>query len=170
MGTDLFRAGMRKLAGAVNIITTVDASGQRCGITATAVCSLSVEPPSLIACVNRATSVGTVVPTSRMFCVNVLSHDQQSIADTFAGRSGLARDQRFTCGSWSVLSTGAPVLDDARVSFDCELVEATEYATHMILVGRVVMTRLGTDLLPPLVYGDGAYLAALDPQAHVAAN
>lgn len=170
MNNDLFRTGMRKLAGAVNIITTTDDKGRRCGITATAVCSLSVEPPALVACVNRETSVGTVAPKSRIFCVNVLGHEQQHIADTFAGRTGLARDERFSCGVWQTLSTGAPALEGARVSFDCELIEVSEFSTHMILIGRVVHTRLGRTETPPLVYGDGAYLAALDPQEHGAAG
>lgn len=163
MGTEDFRAGMRRLAGAVNIITTIDGEGRRCGITATAVNSLSTDPPSLIACVNKATSVGQVAPAARIFCVNVLASEQQQLADVFAGRTDLARDDRFQKGNWARLQTGAPVLADARASFDCELVEAIDYATHLILIGRVVATRLGSMPDMPLLYGDGSYLAAIEP-------
>ena len=70
MGSGLFRAGMRRLAGGVTIITSLDAEGRRCGITATAVCSLSTDPPSLVACVNRETSIAAVVEQRGVFAVH----------------------------------------------------------------------------------------------------
>ncbi len=73
MGSEEFRAGMRKLAGGVTIVTSIDQEGRRCGLTATAVCSLSTEPPSLVACVNRTSSVAAVVEASGVFAVNVLA-------------------------------------------------------------------------------------------------
>lgn len=160
MGSDLFRAGMRRLAGGVTIITSLDAEGRRCGITATAVCSLSTEPPSLIACVNRSTSIAAVVEQRGVFAVNVLAEDQRGVAETFAGRTGHAREDRFAVGEWIDDGTGAPVLADASVSFDCKLAEIHEFGTHMILIGQVVSTRCADGETPPLIYGDGAFLTA----------
>lgn len=167
MGSDLFRAGMRRLAGGVTIITSLDVDGQRCGITATAVCSLSTEPPSLVACVNRSTSIAAVINQRRVFAVNVLAEPQRSVAETFAGRTGHAREERFAIGDWLQDTTGAPILADAAVSFDCRLAEIHEFGTHMILIGEVVATRCAGEETPPLIYGDGAFLTAR--QAAVAA-
>ncbi|MDO6965045.1 flavin reductase family protein [Rhizobium alvei] len=160
MGSDLFRAGMRRLAGGVTIITSVDAEGRRCGITATAVCSLAAEPPSLIACVNRSTSIAAVVEQRGVFAVNVLAEDQQPVAETFAGRTGHSREDRFAIGDWGIAETGAPVLGGAAVSFDCRLAEIHEFATHMILIGEVVATRVEGEEASPLIYGGGAFLTA----------
>ncbi|WP_174802929.1 flavin reductase family protein [Martelella limonii] len=153
-----FRDGMRRLAGGVTIITSIDAEGRRCGITATAVCSLSADPPALIACVNRETSIAAVVEQRGVFAVNVLATAQQAVAETFAGRTGHAREERFSVGDWIEAATGAPVLAGAAVSFDCRLAELHCFATHMILIGSVVETRCATAGTPPLIYGDGAFL------------
>lgn len=158
MGSGLFRAGMRRLAGGVTIITSLDAEGRRCGITATAVCSLSTDPPSLVACVNRETSIAAVVEQRGVFAVNVLATAQRAVAETFAGRTGHQREDRFSVGDWGVAETGAPVLADAAVSFDCRLAEAVTFGTHMILIGKVAATRCAEGEAPPLLYGDGAFL------------
>jgi flavin reductase (DIM6/NTAB) family NADH-FMN oxidoreductase RutF len=168
MGSDLFRAGMRRLAGGVTIITTLDAEGRRCGITATAVCSLSTEPPSLIACVNRSTSVAAVVEQRGVFAVNVLAEDQRSVAETFAGRTGHAREDRFAIGEWLADCTGAPVLFDAATSFDCKLAGIHDFGTHMILIGEVVSTRCADGETLPLIYGNGAFLTARLPESAAA--
>lgn len=163
MGNEEFRAGMRKLAGGVTIVTSIDGEGQRCGLTATAVCSLSTEPPSLLACVNRASSVAAVVEASKVFAVNVLAYEQQPVAEVFAGRAGLAREERFSAGDWKTGKTGAPVLAETCVSFECELVEIKEFGTHLILIGKVAATHAAPEDDNPLIYGNGAFLTALAP-------
>ena len=160
MGSDIFRAGMRRLAGGVTIITSLDGEGHRCGITATAVCSLSTDPPSLVACVNQSTSIAAVVRQRGVFAVNVLAEDQRPVAETFAGRTGHAREDRFAIGDWLSGATGAPVLYGANVSFDCRLAEIHEFGTHLILIGEVVATRCADGDVLPLIYGDGAFLTA----------
>jgi len=167
MSSEEFRAGMRKLTGGVTIITSMDAEGNRCGLTATAVCSLSTEPPSLLACVNRSSSVAAVVESSGVFAVNVLSLDQQPVAEVFAGRAGLVREERFAAGEWiKGIITGAPVLSQTCVSFECEIAEVKEFGTHLILIGTVAKTHCASEDDNPLIYGNGAFLtAAVPPQA-----
>ncbi len=166
MGNDEFRAGMRKLTGGVTIITSIDADGNRCGLTATAVCSLSTEPPSLLACVNRTSSVAAVVESAGVFAVNVLSLEQQPVAEVFAGRAGLVREERFAAGHWIKGQTGAPVLAETCVSFECEIAEIKEFGTHLILIGKVAATHCAPEDDSPLIYGNGAFLtAAVPPQA-----
>ncbi len=155
MSADLFVAGMRKVAGAVTVITTVGNDGERRGLTATAVCSLSADPPSLIACVNRKTWVAQFVPDSGVFAVNVLSHIQEDIARAFAGQMSLAAGDRFGVGDWRAGKTGLPVAHGALAAFECRLENRMEQGTHLILIGRVVETTLGEG--HSLVYLNGGF-------------
>ena len=157
MDKDTFRAAMRQVAGAVTVVTTRALNGEPRGVTATAVCSLTVEPPSVIACINRDTWVGQIAPESGNFCVNVLAKAQQPVAETFAGRSALAGAERFQIGAWQDADTGAPILDGAIASFDCDLEQAVDFATHVILIGRVRKTVSDNPDAEPLVYVGGAF-------------
>ena len=159
MDKDTFRAAMRQVAGAVTVVTTRALNGEPRGVTATAVCSLTVEPPSVIACINRDTWVGQIAPESGNFCVNVLAKAQQPVAETFAGRSALAGAERFQIGAWQDADTGAPILDGAIASFDCDLEQAVDFATHVILIGRVRKTVSDNPDAEPLVYVGGAFTA-----------
>lgn len=155
MSSELFLAGMRKVAGAVTVVTTIDRAGERRGLTATAICSLSAEPPSLIACVNRKTWVAQFVPDSGVFAVNVLSHTQEAVARAFAGQMSLAAGERFTIGDWGLGTSGVPICRDALASFECRLARAVEHTTHVILIGEVVATALGSG--QALVYLGGNF-------------
>ena len=157
MSADIFLAGMRRVAGAVTVITTTGSDGERRGLTATAVCSLSADPPSLIACVNRKTWVAQFVPQAGVFAVNVLSHSQEPIARTFAGHTALAGADRFAAGDWRTGRSGAPVVAGALASFECRLGKLIEHATHIILIGEVVETTVGDG--DSLVYLDGGFSA-----------
>ena len=78
-----FRACMRQVPGAVAVVTTVHA-GARSGLTATAVCSVSAEPPQMLVCVNRSSSAERVIAAAGRFGVSYLSGDHQTVADAFA--------------------------------------------------------------------------------------
>ena len=71
-----FRNAMSKLAAAVNIVTTQGEAGT-CGITATAVCSITDTPPTVLVCVNRNSQMNTVFKQNKQVCINVLSAEQQ---------------------------------------------------------------------------------------------
>ena len=157
MSEEEFRRGMRRVAGTVTVVTTRGPNGERRGATATAVCSLTVDPPSVMACINRQTWVGRLAPESGNFAVNVLSADDVAIAETFAGRTKVEPEARFQSGNWRAGDTGAPILDDALSVFDCQLEKAIDFASHVILIGRVVRTWIGPDEGPPLVYVEGGY-------------
>ena len=157
MDKDHFRSAMRQVAGAVTVVTTRGVNGEPRGVTATAVCSLTVEPPSVIACINRDTWVGQFAPQSGNFCVNVLTREQQTVAETFAGRTPLAAAERFQVGAWADHDTGAPVLEGSIASFDCDLEQAVDFATHVILIGRVRKTVSDNIRGEPLVYVDGNF-------------
>jgi flavin reductase (DIM6/NTAB) family NADH-FMN oxidoreductase RutF len=152
---DDYRALMRHLAGAVTVVTAGRPSERR-GLTATAVCSLSASPPTLLACVNRRAGAHDLIISGRSFSVNLLASDQENVAGCFSGQSNLRGEDRFASGTWGTLLTGAPILVGALASLDCELIEYKSVATHTIFIGRVV-SGCSCDGAEPLIYLRGAY-------------
>src|SRR5467141_2404026 len=138
----LFREAMGRLGAAVHVVTTAGPAGKT-GFTATAVCSVSDAPPTLLVCLNRRSQGGPILRENKVFCVNTLGSDGQALADVFAGRTGAVNAQRFAAGSWSILKTGAPVLVQSVVAFDCQVVEIRAVASHNVIFGAVVDIRLG---------------------------
>jgi flavin reductase (DIM6/NTAB) family NADH-FMN oxidoreductase RutF len=152
---DSFRTGMRWLASGVCLITTTDADGARCGLTATAVCSVSASPPTLLCCINRSNSSHAAIRQSGIFTVNVLSCEDRALADRFASRIGA--QEKFAEGLWCTMETGAPALESALASFDCRIAHAVEVATHGILFGEIQAVRVRNTSAKPLLYAQGAY-------------
>lgn len=138
MDKSIFRNGMSRLGSAVSIITTRHGD-IRNGFTASAVCSVSDTPPTLLVCINRASSSFPAFANARHFCVNTLMPGQEELSEVFGGRT--PSKDRFAFGTWTVGLTGAPVLADASVSFECELTNAVDEATHRVLFGRVLHTQ-----------------------------
>ena len=120
-----FKAGMRALAGAVNIITSTNA-GHRYGMTATAVCSATADPPTVLACINKlATTHGAVA--KRGVLRQRAARRGLELSTSFSGaQSG---ETRFKSRDWTRLATGSPVLIDALVSFDCRVVKRLSHGT-----------------------------------------
>ena len=150
-----FREAMSRLGAAVHVITTAGPGGKT-GATATAVCSVSDAPPTLLMCLNRRSQTNPVVVENGVFCVNTLGHDGAAIADLFAGRTGVQGTDRFKTGDWTVLSTGSPVLASAVIAFDCRIIEVRAVASHNVFFGAVETVRLGPSG-PALVYHERAY-------------
>ena len=148
-----FKTGMRTLAGAVNIISSAQ-GGRRYGMTATAVCSATAEPPTVLVCINKLATTHGAVAKSKVFCVNVLRAEDWELSTTFSGAQ--SSDARFKSGKWSHLATGSPVLLDALVCFDCRVVKKLNHGSHTIFLGRVEQILLGQKG-KPLLYSDGQY-------------
>ena len=148
-----FKLGMRTLAGAVNIITSVHA-GHRYGMTATAVCSVSAEPPTVLACINKLAVTHDAVVKAKVFCVNVLRAEDWELSTVFSGAQ--TGEGRFKTGNWTRLVTGSPALVDALVSFDCRVVKRLAHGTHSIFLGEVEQILIGQKG-KPLLYSDGQY-------------
>ena len=150
-----FREAMSRLGAAVHVITT-DGPGGKAGTTATAVCSVSDAPPTLLVCLNRRSHTNSAALQNGVFCVNTLRDGGAEIADLFAGRTGVAGAERFATGEWIVLTTGSPVLASAVVAFDCRIIEVRLVGSHDVVVGAVETVRLGANG-PVLVYHERAY-------------
>jgi flavin reductase (DIM6/NTAB) family NADH-FMN oxidoreductase RutF len=155
VSAEAFRQGMRRLAAGVTIVTTL-CDGERSGLTATAVASLSIDPPQVLVCVHRDAGAHDLIDRGARLCINVLSHAHQKLAARFAGQDGVFGAERFKVGRWITLKTGAPVLTDALASFDCIVTERIQASTHTIFIGHVVAVR-SRPKARPLVYASGTY-------------
>lgn len=162
VGGPEFRDCIARYPSGVNIITTAGPAG-RSGFTATAVASVSDDPPTVLVCLNRKSAQNAVVKENRRFAVNLLPAGAEELADIFAGRSGLSGEARFAHGTWTTLASGAPVLATSIMTLDCLLLDLEEVGTHTIFFGTVVGTRLTpvrADGSPEiLVYHDRHYAA-----------
>jgi flavin reductase len=150
-----FREAMSQLGAAVHVVTTAGPAGMA-GFTATAVVSVSDQPATLLVCLNRRSQCSPILRENQVLCVNTLRAGADTIADVFAGRTGVPMAQRFDSGTWTALSTGAPVLADAVVAFDCRVIEVKAVATHNVVFAGVVAVRRGKPG-PALVYHERAY-------------
>ena len=137
-----FRNGMCLLTGAVNVITTSGATG-RFGFTASAVCSVTDNPPTLLVCMNRSSSSHCHFKDNGILSVNVLGGHHQEVSRAFSSR--ISMEERFTHGDWGVLETGAPILGDALVSFDCRVQHMHDIGTHSIFFCEVEAIKMDDD-------------------------
>jgi len=155
IAADAFKLGMRQLAAGVSIVTTARPRG-RAGLTATAVCSVSAEPPQLLVCVHQDSETYEAIRESSVLCVNLLDKRHEALARCFAGMSGLHGEARFAEGHWGALQTGAPMLEDALAAFDCRIRDVLHSGSHCIFVARVleVAAQPGGE---PLLYADGQF-------------
>jgi flavin reductase len=150
---DAYRDGMARLAAAVNVITT-DGPAGRGGFTASAVCSVTDDPPTLLVCVNLSSRQNDFLRGNGVLCVNTLAAGQSDIARLFSTKD-LAMETRFAGAGWSTLATGAPVLDGALASFDCAIVERLEKGTHAVILCEVRAVRTGEAAEPLVYFGRG---------------
>lgn len=130
-----FRNAMSLLPTAVNVVTTEGLSGAH-GFTASAVCSVTDSPPTLLVCMNTTSRSHGHFMENKILSVNVLGAQHEHISNTFASK--LCSEERFQQGTWTKLVTGSPVLEDALVSFDCEIEQVQEVGTHSVFMCRVV--------------------------------
>jgi len=150
-----FRAAMSHLAAAVNLITT-DGPGGRAGMTASAVCSVTDTPPTLLTCINQSARLNALVKINGVFCVNILAAAHQELSGLFSNNRE-EMEARFAMGHWGRLVTGAPALEEAPVCCDCRVTQVVEAGTHTIFLGEVVGLRMTEGEPDGLVYFRRAY-------------
>jgi 3-hydroxy-9,10-secoandrosta-1,3,5(10)-triene-9,17-dione monooxygenase reductase component len=161
------RAAMRHMAGAVSVVTA-GRGAERTGLTVTSATSFSMEPPSMLVCVNRSSSAWPVIQAHGHFAVNVLSAGQGHVAERFAGRGNVRGAARYEGAEWVSLGSGALGLRGALATIDCSVDEVLERYSHAIVIGRVLSVAVGSNpVREPLVYSQGRYLALALPAAEV---
>ena len=154
--TDAFRQAMRRVASTVNVIT-ICVDGRPMGITATAMSSLAMDPPSLLVCIKQTASLHGSIRDVSHFGVNVLHRDQQDMAQIFADRS--KADLRFTGDGWEVDCARPPRLREAQASLLCRRIDHHQFGTHSIFIGVVEDVQVRGEV-DPLIYLDGTYVRA----------
>ena len=151
---DGFRQCMRRLAASVSVISCAREGGWF-GMAATAVTSLSLEPCSMVVCLNTSSSViGPLIAEGR-FYVNVLKRSHADVSSAFGGK--LKGSERFGAGHWEGDALGIPYLTDAQANLLCSVGETIRYGTHVVVIGKVEEVRFAEEV-SPLIYQDGTYV------------
>ncbi|MBB96055.1 MAG: flavin reductase [Rhodobacteraceae bacterium] len=143
-----FREGMSRLGAAVTVLTT-DGPAGRHGMTASAVCSVTDTPPTLLVCVNRTNRSHDLFVDNGTLCVNVLGGHHRELSGRFAS-SGT--EDRFDTSGWTTRTTGAPVLSDAVAAFDCRIQSRKEVGTHSVFFCAVDDIALSGDTASGLIW------------------
>ncbi|MBN3787691.1 4-hydroxyphenylacetate 3-monooxygenase, reductase component [Burkholderia sp. Ac-20353] len=139
-----FRQAMAHLGAAVNVITTAGTHG-RCGITASAVCSVTDTPPTLLVCINRSSAMHAAFERNRRVCINVLPAEHELLARHFAGQTELRMERRFDLPIWDDGAHGVPVLRDALASLQGTIVEMKEVGSHSVMFVEATDIRVRDD-------------------------
>ena len=138
-----YREGMARLGAAVNVITT-DGPAGCAGFTASAVCSVTDTPPTLLVCANRANDSYPAMKANGVLCVNTLTGAHEPLSPLFAGLTDHTMAARFEGATWHKLATGAPALDGALAAFDCRIAQIIEVGTHDVFICGVDAVEVGT--------------------------
>jgi flavin reductase (DIM6/NTAB) family NADH-FMN oxidoreductase RutF len=153
------KLALRRLASAVAVVTCRDGQ-RRHAMTATAVNAMSMDPPSMIVCVNRSAAFHPAISLAARFAINILHRNQIEIS---IGCGGKARgEDRFGYGAWGE-EAGVPILTDAQARVVCTKEAKFDYGSHTIFIGRVTSVGIHGEV-DPLIYVDGKY-TCLPPDA-----
>lgn len=147
---DEFRQVIGHFASGVAVVTASDEAGDH-GTTVSSLCSLSVEPPRLIVCMNRNSSTGKVLEPGGWFGLNILADDQHELARLFATKA----EDKFRDVAVSHGPHGTPVLDGALAVLECRVISETDGGTHAVLIGEVGYSSAAPGA--PLLYHRGVF-------------
>ncbi|MBV6522392.1 MAG: Flavin-dependent monooxygenase, reductase subunit HsaB [Gemmatimonadaceae bacterium] len=149
---DLYRSVLGRFASGVTVLTTRDAGGRDHGMTVNAFAALSLAPPLVVACIDRAATMHDVLEQTGFFTVNILASPQEALSRRF---SDLDASQRFDGIGFTRGRRGAPILDDVLAMLECTLVQRFDGGDHSLFIGQVETARI--DELRPLLYYRGGY-------------
>ena len=148
-----FLQAMRGITFTVTVVSAKNGENKQ-AMTATSVASLSLDPPSMLVCINHEASIHEVMKEGLGFCINILSLGQENLADICSIKG--KEEQRFLEGNWSELDN-IPYNTDSQSNLFCNCVQAIQHSTHTIYVGEVTKV-INKNTFDPLLYKDGNYL------------
>jgi flavin reductase (DIM6/NTAB) family NADH-FMN oxidoreductase RutF len=143
-----FRRALAELAGGVVVVTATGPDGEPVGLTATSVCSVSLEPPLVLACIGGGSTTGEAIRTSGRFALNFLAEDQRSLANRFA----VSAVDKFAGLASLAGESGLPLLEGCLAACECEVERTVEAGDHAVFIGRVVAVRAGGGRGAPLLW------------------
>jgi len=145
-----FKTALRRFTSTICLITT-EWKGARYGMAATAVQSVTADPPTLLVCINQSASISGPLKLTGKFAVNMLHLSHAPLVPLFSGK--LKGEERFAHGEW-ITAGGVPILGDAQAAFVCSLNSAVTVGTHDVVLGEVIEARF-IENIAPLLYEDG---------------
>lgn len=152
-----FREGMSKVFAAVHVVTIRD-DKETLGTTATAVCSVSDSPPTLLVCLHKQGKAHNAISPGVALTVNTLAADQEAIAQAFAGVGGLSMAERFATGDWDTNGDAAPSLRTGVACFQTRVHELIDAGSHSIIICRIQNIEM-SETPAALLYGARQYHA-----------
>jgi flavin reductase (DIM6/NTAB) family NADH-FMN oxidoreductase RutF len=148
---DEFRSVLGRFPSGVTVVTTKSTNGSDEGMTVSAFCSVSLDPPLVLVCIEKNASAYDALTTSSGFVVNILSATQEQIARRFA----IVDIDRFEGVGYSKSQNGFAVLDDVLGVIECARYAMHDAGDHTIIVGQVEAARVESGT--PLLYYRGGY-------------
>ncbi len=159
MDRDSYRSLIGRFATGVTVLTT-NVGGRLHGMTANAVCSLSLEPLQLLVCVDRESNCYRQVLKARAFGLSILAADQEEISNRFA-RTTEPTEGSLPGVEYRLGGLGEPLIDNALVHFECRIADRLPGGDHIIVIGDVVAGAMVRDAEPLLFHG-GRYARLVD--------
>ncbi|MAV23940.1 MAG: oxidoreductase [Gammaproteobacteria bacterium] len=150
---DDFRKAMRNYIYSVSILSNKNIDGELNAITVSSVTSISMEPPSLLVCINKSSRIHDTLIKNSDFCINLLNKNQQEISNICSTDS--LYDQRFDHDKWNTQTI--PFLEEAQANIFCSIEDLVPYHTHTIVIGRV-LNAISNDKINTLSYVNGKYV------------
>jgi flavin reductase (DIM6/NTAB) family NADH-FMN oxidoreductase RutF len=149
---DTFRSVLGRFASGVTILTVHDATGRDHGMTVSAFCSLSLDPPLVLACIDHTASMHDLLLEHPACAINILSSEQEAYSRRFADD---AESDRFDGIAYARSESGAVLLDDALAHLECRIIRHGDGGDHTIFIAQVeaATPRQGR----PLLYYRGGY-------------
>ena len=149
---DNFRLAMRRYIYSVSIMSNKDNADNPNAITVSSVTSISMDPPSLLICVNKSSRIHNSIQLESKFCINLLNNEQEHLSNICSDED--MYDQRFKDENWNL--DGIPFLKNAQANIFCKVDKLTSYHTHTIVIGLVEDANYA-DEISTLTYVDGGY-------------
>lgn len=146
-----FRNALGQFATGVTVVTTLDAQGNKVGMTANSFSSVSLEPMLVLWSIARSSKSFAEFTSADRFAIHVLHANQQAVSNQFASNC----DDRFSSVPHSEGLGGIPLLKDFSAVFQCQTEHQYEGGDHVIIVGRVV--EFENRQQPPLIFHAGRY-------------
>ena len=153
MSKEQFIIAMRFLAASVSVISAKDSSNKPYAMTASSVTSLTIDPPSILVCVNKYASIHDVLIPGKDLCINILQKNQQEISNLCSSKQ--LESQRFENDFWD--SSHTPFIPNAQSNIFCKVDETIVYHTHKIVISSVDSSQ-SADTFNTLMYANGGYL------------
>ena len=149
---DNFRLAMRRYIYSVSIMSNKDNVDNLNAITVSSVTSISMDPPSLLICINKSSRIHDSIKLGSKFCINLLNKEQEDLSNICSDED--MYDQRFKNKNWNL--ENIPFLKNAQANIFCKVDKLTSYHTHTIVIGLVEDANYA-DEISTLTYVDGEY-------------